>query len=142
VCRDKAIDITFDFRSDTPPGRDPDVLSPMLRRYHKLLWSKPLPGGAPCMLDDSTRGCTCTTSLSWASSSSPAMGSCRAFTREVRLTDIVSRIPLDELDEFNRIGYTTGGMMLFPGNRISRKMTINGGARIPSEDQGQVRPDG
>jgi len=39
------IDITFDFRSDTPgyPKKDPDALSPTLRRYHKLLWSKPLP---------------------------------------------------------------------------------------------------
>src|SRR5665811_1531204 len=26
--------------------RDPDALSPTLRRYHKLLWSKPLPSGA------------------------------------------------------------------------------------------------
>src|SRR5215213_7730828 len=43
----EAIDITFDFRSDTPPGRDPDALSPTLRTYHQLLWSKPLPSGAP-----------------------------------------------------------------------------------------------
>ena len=43
--------ITFDFRSDTPPGRDPDALSPTLRRYHQLLWSKPLPSGAPFELD-------------------------------------------------------------------------------------------
>lgn len=39
------IDLTFDFRSDTPPGKDPDALSPTLRRYRKLLWSKLLPGG-------------------------------------------------------------------------------------------------
>jgi hypothetical protein len=45
------IDITFDFRSDTPPGKDPDTFSPTLRRYHQLLWSKPLPGGAPFELD-------------------------------------------------------------------------------------------
>ena len=25
-----------------------------------------------------------------------------------------------------KIGYTIGGMMLFPGNRVGRKMTING----------------
>lgn len=41
----REIDTTFDFRSDTPPGADPDVRSPMLRRYHKLLWSKRLPNG-------------------------------------------------------------------------------------------------
>ena len=48
------IDITFDFRSDTPPGQDPDTFSPTLRRYHQLLWSKPLPSGAPFELDVST----------------------------------------------------------------------------------------
>lgn len=46
-----AIDITFDFRSDTAPGRDPDAVSPTLRKYHQLLWSKPLPSGAPFELD-------------------------------------------------------------------------------------------
>ncbi len=49
-----------------------------------------------------------------------------SFTREVRVIDIVNQIPRNELDEFNRIGYTIGGMMLLPGNRVSRKMTING----------------
>ncbi len=39
------IDVTFDFRTDTPPGRDPDTFSPTLGLYHRLLWSKPLPNG-------------------------------------------------------------------------------------------------
>ena len=48
----RPIDITFDFRSDTPQGRDPDALSPTLRRYHKLLWSKPLPSNEGSPLGD------------------------------------------------------------------------------------------
>ena len=33
----------------------------------------------------------------------------------------------EEENEASRtIGYTIGGMMVFPGNRIDRKMTING----------------
>lgn len=40
------VDTTFDFRSDSPKG-DPDKYSPTLHRYHQLLWSKPLPSGAP-----------------------------------------------------------------------------------------------
>ena len=48
------IDTTFDFRSDTPPGQDPDACSPTLRRYHQLLWSKPLPNGTPFELDVTT----------------------------------------------------------------------------------------
>ena len=42
----KDIDVTFDFRRDTPKGKDPDTHSNMLRRYHKLLWSKRLPESA------------------------------------------------------------------------------------------------
>lgn len=50
------IDTTFDFRSDTPgyPKADPDSDSSTLRRYHQLLWCKPLPGGALFDLDDHT----------------------------------------------------------------------------------------
>ena len=50
------IDTSFDFRTDTPSGKDPDTHSPTLRRYHKLLWSKPLPSGRLFDLDDTVRG--------------------------------------------------------------------------------------
>ena len=33
------LDVTFDFRTDTRAGGDPDALSPTLRRYHRQLWS-------------------------------------------------------------------------------------------------------
>jgi hypothetical protein len=49
-----SIDVTFDFRQDTPPGADPDRHSRTLRCYHRLLWSKPLPVGATFVLDDSS----------------------------------------------------------------------------------------
>ena len=61
------IDITFDFRNDTPRGRDPDAFSPTLRRYHKQLWSKSLPGGAPFALSDSRVASTSITNPKWAS---------------------------------------------------------------------------
>jgi hypothetical protein len=41
----EAIDISFDFRSDTPSGRDPDTYSPTLSSCHRRLWSKRLPNG-------------------------------------------------------------------------------------------------
>ena len=40
-------DITFNVFAETPKGKDPDAHSPTLRRYHKALWSKPLPNGTP-----------------------------------------------------------------------------------------------
>jgi hypothetical protein len=48
-----------------------------------------------------------------------------SFTRERRISHIVERVPTEELNEFNRLGYTIGGMMIFPGNQVGRKMTIN-----------------
>jgi len=48
------IDTSFDFRTDAC-GKDPDVYSPTLRRYHKLLWSKALPSGLLFDLDDTVR---------------------------------------------------------------------------------------
>ena len=49
------IDITFDFRRDAD-GKDPDRHSKTLRRYHKQLWSKPLPGGELFGLEDGGPG--------------------------------------------------------------------------------------
>ena len=45
------INTPFDFGIDSA-GRDPDKYSPTLRRYHRLLWSKPLPGGEMFALED------------------------------------------------------------------------------------------
>lgn len=39
-----SVDTTFDLRTDAG-GKDPDIYSPTLREYHRLLWSKPLPCG-------------------------------------------------------------------------------------------------
>jgi hypothetical protein len=48
------------------------------------------------------------------------------FSRDRQISSIIHQIPTEEQDAFKRIGYTIGGMMLFPGNCIGGKMTING----------------
>jgi hypothetical protein len=42
------------------------------------------------------------------------------------LTPLVDLVPADELEEFVHVGYTIGGMMVFPANRVRGRMTING----------------
>jgi hypothetical protein len=122
------VDITFDFRSDTPgyPKKDPDVFSPTLSRYHKLLWSKPLPSGVvfelevtgpPFYLHHRSE-----VGEFWLSSDAVIP----TFRREKRLSHIINQIPEEERGAFIGIGYTIGGMMVFPGNRVDGKMTING----------------
>lgn len=121
----KVIDVTFDFRSDTPPGKDPDVFSPTLRRYHKILWNKPLPSGVVFEINDTTPNVYLhhRSVLGEFFLSSDTV--IPTFSRERRFSHIIDTIPGEEREAFHRIGYTIGGMMVFPGNRIGRKMTIN-----------------
>lgn len=121
-----SIDITFDFRTDTPPGRDPDAFSPTLRRYHKLLWSKPLPCGARFELDDTTPSSYLhhrSEAGEFFLSSDAVIPSFRKDSRISKFRE--QRQVEEELGAFTKIGYTIGGMMIFPGNRIDRKATIN-----------------
>jgi hypothetical protein len=118
------IDTTFDFRSDTPPGKDPDAYSPTLRLYHKLLWSKPLPSGALFDLTDQRRN----SYLYHGSELGEFFLASDAVmaTLSGKAASVVSQRPESELAAFQAIGYTIGGMMVFPGNKIDGKLTLNG----------------
>ncbi|MBP1466072.1 hypothetical protein EYB53_010190 [Candidatus Chloroploca sp. M-50] len=118
-----AINIAFDFRSDTPVGKDPDVASPTLRRYHKLLWSKPLPGGVPFELSDSRTDCYL---YHRSELGEFFLASDTVIPSFRKVPHIKALIPQKEIEAFNTIGYTIGGMMVFPGNKIDGKMTMNG----------------
>lgn len=119
-------DVTFDFRSDTPPGRDPDTFSPTLSTYHRRLWSKPLPSGRRFDLDVGSPPYYLHHASDlgdfWLSSDAVVP----TFSRARELADVMKQIPQAETDEFNRLGYTIGGMMVFPANRLAGRMTING----------------
>jgi hypothetical protein len=121
----RSIDTAFDFRSDTPPGRDPDAKSPTLRQCHKRLWSKPLPSGVVFDLVDTTPGVylhhRSQLGEFWLASDTVIPD----FKKDARVSRFVDQIPR-ELATFIGITYTIGGMMVFPGNQIGRQMTING----------------
>lgn len=117
------IDTTFDFRTDAG-GRDPDTHSPTLRRYHQLLWSKPLPGGALFDLDTTLAYLHHRSALGefWLASDAVIP----TFSRWIRLQPVINQVSTKETEAFMYAGYTIGGMMIFPGNRVNGKMTING----------------
>lgn len=121
----KNVDITFNVFSDTPIGKDPDSYSPTLRRYHRFLWSKPLPCGAMFELDLSRpRLLLHKSSLGTFILSSDGIG--RTFIYIKKMSHVVDLLPKHEKEAFLNLCCTIGGFMVFPSNRIDMKPTING----------------
>ncbi|MGQ0465451.1 MAG: DUF6994 family protein [Sporichthyaceae bacterium] len=117
------IDTTFDFRSDSN-GRDPDRYSPTLLRYHRLLWSKPLPDGRPFDLVPKPREYLYHRSdIGEFYLSSDAV--IASYSTYVSAAHIIGQLPPEDVERFEYIGYTIGGMLLFPSNRVDGKHTIN-----------------
>ena len=121
------IDTTFDFQSDTPPGKDPDARSPTLRRYHQFLWSKRLPSGARFDLVDTTprKYLHHSSEIGEFSLSSDSIIASYSRSRDRKILPVIRQIPSEEVESFRNVGYTIGGMLIFPSNQINRKITIN-----------------
>ena len=119
------IDTTFDFRTDAA-GKDPDTYSATLCRYHQLLWSKPLPSGVVFDLVPTSRP---KYYFSHRSEIGDFVLSSDAFipvyTRYGVPKPVLERFSAAEHDDFNTVGYTIGGFILWPANAIDRKWTIN-----------------
>ena len=122
---------TFDFRSDTPKSKnpdvanDPDALSPTLRKYHLFLWSKLLPNGKLFNLDASTSDAYLhhKSDLGEFFLSSDTANS--SYKQVQRLSHIRNQIPIDEIERFRTLIYSIGNMIVFPGRRINGHQTLN-----------------
>ncbi len=113
------IDITFDFRSDSNGG-DPDAKSPTLWKYHRLLWSKKLPNGKELLLDDKLHNIADSCEYTFGSDSI-----IHSFSRWAKYQHIIKQVDEKEIEEFRHLGYTMGGMLIFPKNRINNCQSIN-----------------
>jgi len=118
------VDISFNFYSDSG-GKDPDSHSPTLKKYHKLLWSKPLSSGKIFTLTDtdSSSYLTYCSAQEVISLSSDSISN--SYRDKKALSSITSELS-KEVEEFRNIGSTIGGYILFPSKKIDGKMTING----------------
>jgi hypothetical protein len=121
----RLIDTSFDFRTDAL-GKDPDSHSPTLRRFHRQLWSRTLRSGARFDLVDTTPGAYLHHRSELGEFFLASDSVIPTFTRWQSMTGVISQIPEVENEEFRTIGYTIGGMMIFPGNKINGKQTLNG----------------
>ncbi len=133
----KAIDVTFDFTTDTPGywenfwkrnnglgagGNDPDAFSKTLRKYHQILWSKKLPNGEEMELSYGSAS----DYLVWKDfrfGSDSITASFRYNKNKEMIFQLESVLPdyRAYMENYIRKSYTIGGMMIFP----KRKMGIN-----------------
>ena len=117
------IDVTFDHRTDSN-GRDPDSNSLTLKNHHKLLWTKPLPGGKLFSLQDEPGKY-----LSFEAGNEKFFLSSDSISNSLanhkKLTSLMQSVPKDDVLNFRTLGATIGAYTLFPSNRIDGKPTIN-----------------
>jgi len=120
------IDTNFDFRTDSH-DRDPDTHSSMLKQYHKLLWTKPLPSGQFFVLSDKTEK----RYLVFENSDETHFLTSDSIVNSLshhkgKVAKITAELDPDVLKTFRDINSTIGGFLIFPGNRKNGKATING----------------
>jgi hypothetical protein len=120
------IDTEFEFHADSRPGVDPDKGpdaggSPTLQRYHRTLWSKPLPSGIVFTLEPE-RG----SYLVHRSAAGTFYLASDAITTHLsgRAWKVIEWIPPEQRPQSEP--YTIGSSIVFPGDVRNRRMTING----------------
>ena len=120
------IDTSFDFRTDAA-GKDPDSHSITLCQYHKLLWSKALPSGVLFGLEASARRPYFLHHRSELGEFSLTSDSItHTYRKWARMQHIIREFSKEEIEAFFTLGYTIGAMLVFPGNMVEGKPTING----------------
>ncbi len=105
-------------------GKDPDKYSPLLRKYHKYLWSKPLPNNKLFYLRDDKKGVYLyhKSELGEFFLGSDAISNSYKIHKQKQW--IVKQVP-NQVNELFNIGSYIGAYIIFPNNKIDNKPTIN-----------------
>lgn len=117
------IDTNINMYSDANGG-DPDATSPTLRTYHKLLWSKPLPGGDLFDLSIDKPGYYLYHDSAFGKFSLGSDAITHSYRNQIKKKWLTTQIPKEVQELFER-GSTIGAYMIFPNNQVDRKYTIN-----------------
>ncbi|MCB1302516.1 MAG: hypothetical protein KDB28_15020, partial [Tetrasphaera sp.] len=105
------IDVTYDVRTDAG-GKDPDSHSRTLRRYHRKLWSKPLPDGRPFDLDERLHHRS-ELGAFWLASDA-ITHTYANWQRPLRLVSARDAMPAGRVTAFYDAGCTVGAYTVFP----------------------------
>ncbi|MDM8567524.1 hypothetical protein QUF74_17985 [Candidatus Halobeggiatoa sp. HSG11] len=117
------IDTNFNVYSDAR-GKDPDSTSTTLRKYHKMLWSKPLPNGKIFELYDNKNNVYLYHKSELGEFFLGSDAITHSYKNHKRKHWLTKQIT-SEVDELFDTGSTIGAYILFPNNRIDGKHTIN-----------------
>lgn len=123
-------DETFDFASDTPEGKDPDERSAKLRKYHQILWSKPLWSGralsvvAPPRRRDGYLIGTDGDGGQWWFGSDAITNSYTRWLRPRDLVEAKAALTVQQRRRYLNPSYTVGSTMIWPVRSADRP-TIN-----------------
>jgi len=130
MMRPTRIDVTLDFHSETPPGKDADSVSPTLRAYHRILWSKTLASGGALQLEMPTSRSEGYLINTYPDSTVAHFGSdaithsYSTWTRPTGLKDAVAALDERERKRYLFPPYTIASGMIWPV-RFADKPTIN-----------------
>ncbi len=117
------IDTNLNMYSDANGG-DPDVTSPTLRTYHKLLWSKPLPSGDLFDLCINKPGYYLYHKSALGEFSLGSDAITHSYRNQIKKKWLITQIPKEVQELFDR-GSTIGAYLIFPNKQVDRKYTIN-----------------
>jgi hypothetical protein len=119
------IDVTYDFSEDYYKDIDPDKYNLILRNWHKILWEKPLPyNNIVFSLVEKDYGLNHNSALGDFYLTSDSI--IHTYSRQKSISDIINKIPKEEIENFFHIACRIGAYILFPGYCIDKKQTING----------------
>ena len=116
------IDTNFDFHSDSKGG-DPDIYCPTLKKYHQILWNKPLPNGKLLELDKKKRAYIYHKSElgEFFLGSDAITNSYKHHKSKYWLTKGLEK----DIEELYKAGATIGAYIIFPNKKINGMQTIN-----------------
>lgn len=117
------IDTNFNFFSDSNGG-DPDSNSPTLRKYHKILWSKPLPNGKLLELRDNKSGAYLYHESELGKFFLGSDAITHSYRNHKRKKWLTEQIPA-EVNELFESCSGIGAYIIFPNKKIEGKYTIN-----------------
>jgi len=120
------IDVSYNFRADIKDPRkfDVDRDSEYLHRYHHILWSRKFKGKR---IFDINLSLNRPYYFNWNSqklTSDSIINTFRSKKNRI-IQSVIKEFSEKEMDEFQNIGSTIGGFIIFPGRKINHSLTIN-----------------